>query len=147
MSRKPEQWYILVSGSRFQSQISKLTHYLYRGALLDFKMERKVIKRPPVTMENSFCWFLWAVPGGPRALITNLCGSICWHPRGLLMSQSSARRLTERVLSPVWKIQIIRGQNSSLWRFSPAHAAITLSMLHCAGPSQGHWLQSIKISF
>ena len=63
------------------------------------------------------------------------------------MSQSSARRLTERVLSPVWKIQIIRGQNSSLWRFSPAHAAITLSMLHCARPSQGHWLQSIKISF
>ena len=61
------------------------------------------------------------------------------------MSQSSARRLTERVLSPVWKIQIIRGQNSSLWRFSPAHAAINLSMLRGApGPARGIGCNPLK---
>ena len=96
------------------------------GGSIDFKMERKVYETTTRKFlaqnneaESSFCWFLWAVPDR-AALITNLCGSICRHP------EVSCLNL------PVWKIQIIRGQNSSLWRFSPAHAAITPAM----GPSQ-----------
>ena len=114
MSRNSEQWWILVSGSRFQSKISKLTHYLYRVARFDLNTE-EVIERP-----------------------LNLCGLICWHPRSL-KSQSSVKSGSpphERVISPVWKFQIIRGQNSSLWAFSPAHAAISLSSL--LGPARAN---------
>ena len=81
-------------------------------------------------------------------LLVNLSLGVAWQGRTkslihaalfvdtrevLCLNPALARSLahSERVPSSIWKIQIIRGQNISLWKCSPPHASVQLA---CSPP-------------